>query len=91
MRILLHIIKVNKKEESLRVLNKLREFYKRKSYIQIPIQIQNNLEKIYKLYKQFGYKEEAYKILSEIREMGKSVVEDMQCISDTIQIPKMKR
>ena len=79
---------VNKKEESLRVLNKLREFYKRKSYIQIPIQIQNNLEKIYKLYKQFGYKEEAYKILSEIREMGKSVVEDMQCISDTIQIPK---
>lgn len=81
---------VNKKEEALRVLNKLREFYKRKSYIQIPIQIQNNLEKIYKLYKQFGYKEESYKILSEIRERGKSVVEDMQCISDTIQIPKEK-
>ena len=79
---------VNKKEEGLRILNILEGFYKRKPNIQIPIQIRDNLEKIYKLYKQFGYKEEADKILSEIREMGKSVVENMQCISDTIQIPK---
>lgn len=79
---------INKKEEVLRILNKLQQFYKRKSDIQIPIQKQVNLEKIHKLYKQFGYKEESEKILSEIREVGKSVVEDMKCISDTIQISK---
>ena len=80
--------KTNQQNQLYRVLSIIREAYAKTTNDKTAMQISAGLEHLYKLFTKFNFKEDAEKILIELRTLGPKVVEELKTISVSHDLSK---